>query len=67
MSSMSVDFPEPDTPVTATNSPKRNLDVEVAQVVLARALDLRMLRRVIAWPPLRRARRSRAHRGDTGR
>ena len=36
---MSVDLPDPDTPVTATNKPERDVDVDVPQVVLARAFD----------------------------
>ena len=36
---MSVDFPDPDTPVTATKTPDRDVDVECAEVVLARAVD----------------------------
>ena len=39
MSLTSVDLPEPDTPVTATNSPSGNDDVDVAQVVLPGAED----------------------------
>ena len=38
MSLTSVDLPEPETPVTATNSPSGNDDVDVAQVVLAGAV-----------------------------
>ena len=39
MSLTSVDLPEPDTPVTATNSPSGNADVDVLQVVLVGAVD----------------------------
>ena len=39
MSLTSVDLPEPETPVTATNSPSGNDDVDVLQVVLAGAVD----------------------------
>ena len=36
MSLTRVDLPEPDTPVTATNAPEREGDVDAGQVVLAR-------------------------------
>ena len=39
MSLTSVDLPEPDTPVTATKHTEREGDVDVAQIVLAGALD----------------------------
>ena len=39
MSSTSVDLPDPETPVTATKQPERELDVDLLQVVLAGALD----------------------------
>ena len=35
----SVDLPEPETPVTQTSFAERELDVDVLQVVLARAED----------------------------
>ena len=41
MSLTSVDLPEPDTPVTATKQPSGNVDVDVLEVVLARALARR--------------------------
>ena len=39
MSVTSVDLPEPDTPVTATNIPSGNVDRQVPEVVLLRADD----------------------------
>ena len=40
MSLTSVDFPEPETPVTTVNKPERERDVEILQVVGVRAEDL---------------------------
>ena len=45
MSLTRVDLPEPDTPVTATKQPERELDREVLEVVLAGALARRAARR----------------------
>ena len=50
----SVDLPLPDTPVTAVNVPERHREVDVAQVVLAGALDDERLAAALA--PLRRDR-----------
>jgi hypothetical protein len=67
MSLTSVDLPEPDTPVTATKQPERELDVDVLEVVLAGAR-----RRASSRPFVRRAahgghRDRRACRRGTGR
>ena len=65
MSLTSVDLPDPLTPVTAVSSAERNPDVDVLQVVLARAADDELaLERAAGAPP---ASESSARRSDTRR
>ena len=53
MSLTSVDLPDPETPVTAVNTPEREGDVDVLEVVLPGAVDRQPPRRVGGPPDVR--------------
>ena len=66
MSLTRLDFPEPETPVTATKQPEREADRHVTQVVLARVVNGQLPVRVGGAPDVRDRNRTPARQVGAG-